>query len=236
MAEKRQLVISCEHGGNQIPAEYRGLFLHQQELLGSHRGYDAGALALAKSLACGLAAPLKTSETSRLLVDLNRSPGSRQLFSVLSRLADRDTREQILRHHYQPYRAAVAKLVNDFIAAGSQVVHLSVHSFTPELNGRSRNAAVGLLYDPTRTEEKLFCQNWQHRLKLRLPNLQIRRNYPYRGTTDGLAPYLRAGLSPLDYLGIELEVNQALLEEKHCFARFLSDGLGETLEELLPPD
>ena len=32
------LVITCEHGGNRIPAPYRDLFHAHQALLDSHRG------------------------------------------------------------------------------------------------------------------------------------------------------------------------------------------------------
>ena len=36
----------------------------------------------------------------------------------------------------------------------------------------------------------------------------MRRNYPYRGTSDGLTRYLRKRYADRDYCGIELEVNQ----------------------------
>ena len=72
-------VITCEHGGNRIPAPYRDLFHTHQALLDSHRGYDPGALIMARALATAFAAPLVTSTVSRLLVDLNRSVGHPRL-------------------------------------------------------------------------------------------------------------------------------------------------------------
>ena len=45
-----KLVISCEHGGNDIPKDFQKYFLNQQSLLESHRGYDAGTLDLFKKL------------------------------------------------------------------------------------------------------------------------------------------------------------------------------------------
>ena len=39
------LVITCEHGGNRIPAPYRTCFAAVRRLPDSHRGYDPGALA-----------------------------------------------------------------------------------------------------------------------------------------------------------------------------------------------
>src|SRR5689334_17093692 len=69
------ILITCEHGGNRIPPKYRALFRNARALLDSHRGYDAGALAMARDLAAALQAPLISSTVSRLLVDLNRSVG-----------------------------------------------------------------------------------------------------------------------------------------------------------------
>ena len=58
-------VITCEHGGNRIPAPYRDLFHARQTLLDSHRGYDPGALIMARVLATAFAAPLVASTVSR---------------------------------------------------------------------------------------------------------------------------------------------------------------------------
>ena len=73
------IVITCEHGGNRIPSPYRDLFHAHQALLDSHRGFDPGALIMAKALATAFAAPLVASTVSRLLVDLNRSVGHPRL-------------------------------------------------------------------------------------------------------------------------------------------------------------
>ena len=48
-------IITCEHGGNRIPAPYRRLFRGQRALLDSHRGYDPGSLVMAKALASACA-------------------------------------------------------------------------------------------------------------------------------------------------------------------------------------
>jgi predicted N-formylglutamate amidohydrolase len=44
-------IITCEHGGNRVPAPYRPLFRGQQALLDSHRGYDPGSLVMARARA-----------------------------------------------------------------------------------------------------------------------------------------------------------------------------------------
>lgn len=236
MAERRQLVVSCEHGGNYVPPPYQTLFRSQEELLNSHRGYDPGALPLARALAKGMAAPLKKSQTTRLLVDLNRSPGSHSLFSEISRELKKQQKNQLLAKQYRPYRTAVSETIYGLIANGIQVVHLSVHSFTPILRGNERNADLGLLYNPTFCEDKTFCQNWGHLLAEQLPELKIRYNYPYRGTSDGLVSSMRNNLEQKDYLGIELEINQRLLGKKKTFPRALESGLLVTLKEMFVLD
>src|ERR1700730_10144371 len=97
-------IITCEHGGNRIPAPYRRLFRGQRGLLDSHRAYDPGSLGMAKALARACQAPLVASMPRRLLIDLNRSIGHPQLFSAATRGAPAETRAQIARDHYRPYR------------------------------------------------------------------------------------------------------------------------------------
>ena len=88
------------------------------------------------------------------------------------------------------------------------MLHLSVHSFTPAIDGRVRNADVGLLYDPARTAERRVCQQLQRALQSAHPELRVRRNYPYRGTADGFTTYLRRLFPDKQYAGIEIEINQ----------------------------
>ncbi|WP_429885513.1 N-formylglutamate amidohydrolase [Geoalkalibacter halelectricus] len=206
-----QLILSCEHGGNQVPAAYRELLRDQGALLESHRGYDIGALELALDLARRLEVPLCAARVTRLLVDLNRSPHNRRaLFSEFSRTLSAREQETLLADHYRPYRARVETLVAERLEQGGCVVHLAVHSFTPVFNGVTRPCDLGLLYDPRRAREASFCRDWQQRLHALAPELRIRRNYPYRGRSDALVTWLRCRLPAQRYLGLELEINQAL--------------------------
>jgi len=202
------MVITCEHGGNRIPESYRYLFEGDQALLDSHRGFDPGALSMARELATAFAAPLVTSTVSRLLVDLNRSIGHPRLHSEAIRNAPTEMRQKILKQYYQPYRAQTERLVRQAIEDHDQVIHLSSHSFTPELDGKVRNADIGLLYDPSRPGESELSERWKAALKACAPDLRVRRNYPYAGKDDGLTAWFRQRLSPAAYVGIELEINQ----------------------------
>jgi len=208
MPEPTRLLISCEHGGNRVPADYRLLFAGKEELLTTHQGYDIGILSFARLLAREFAAPLHAATVTRLLVDLNRSRHSPTLFSPLTRTLPDADRASILNRHYDPYRQAVATTAARQQQGGGRVVHLSVHSFTPVLHGEERQVDVGLLYDPGRAEERLFCRLWQQQLRCRAGQLRVRRNAPYRGVSDSLVKALRARFAAESYLGIEIEINQ----------------------------
>jgi len=179
--------------------------------LDSHRGYDPGALVMARSLAGALKAPLVASTVSRLLIDLNRSIGHPQLFSAATRGVPAKLRARIVEQHYWPYRAEVERLVRQSVSRGRRVIHISSHSFTAELNGKVRRADVGLLYDPGRPGEAELCARWKASLAAFAPQLQVRRNYPYAGKADGLTSHLRLRFPRSAYVGIELEVNQRIV-------------------------
>jgi predicted N-formylglutamate amidohydrolase len=90
------LLVTSEHGGNDVPEEHRSLFRGRKALLDSHRGWDPGTLDLAERLASALGAPLVASSVTRLLVDLNRSPHNPRVFSEVTRPLPRAARLVLL--------------------------------------------------------------------------------------------------------------------------------------------
>lgn len=202
------LVLTCEHGGNRVPAAYRDFFDNCGPLLQSHRGFDPGALVMARALSRHFGAPLLSSTVSRLVVDLNRSIGHRTLHMEAIRRLPAAMRQEIIERYYQPYRTQAEGLIAQGIARRGRVIHLSCHSFTNNLDGVVRDADIGLLYDPARQGESALCANWKSVLKVSAPDLVVRRNFPYEGRNDGLTPALRRSFPSDVYLGIELELNQ----------------------------
>lgn len=213
------LVISCEHGGNRIPSPYRSLFTARAGLLATHRGYDRGALPLARRLARATDSALIAATVSRLLVDLNRSQGHTDLHHPVVRRLDPDARHDLLDRYYHPHRRHVEDTIRRLLANGRRVIHISVHTFTPRRRGVVRRADIGLLYDPHRRAEIEWCARWRETLTLVAPRWRIRMNYPYRGSDDGLTTTLRDIFDPRHYLGLELEVNQARLREPTAIRR-----------------
>jgi predicted N-formylglutamate amidohydrolase len=208
-----RVIVTCEHGGNSVPPAYANLFVDHAELLPTHRGWDPGAADLGREMAEALGAAFFVGSVTRLLIDLNRSIGHRQLHSEATRGLSRSERREIAKLHYHPHRDAVESAVDASIARGERVIHIASHSFTPELRGVVRQADVSWLYDPRRAGEQNFSTRWRDALRTLRPDLRLRRNYPYEGKSDGLATLLRKRYSADDYIGVELEVNQQFVFE-----------------------
>lgn len=206
-----QVVVSCEHASNRLPA---GVDLDPR-LRELHIAWDPGALHLARHLSRQFDAPLHQGRYSRLLVDLNRSPGNRMLIRRVSDghripfnsgLTARD-REDRLERYYRPYRDAVSGSVREAIVREGRCVHLCVHTYTPALAGNVRGNDIGLLHDPAWGIERQVCAEIRASVVAETAHV-VWFNRPYSGTADGILPALRRENSPEAYVGIEIEVNQ----------------------------
>lgn len=204
-----RVVVSCEHATARVPAAYAQELRVPKSVLASHRGWDPGAIELARELARDLAAPLFAARATRLLVDANRSLDNRACFSKWSERLPEQLRERAVREHWSRHRDAVRDAVQARLGEGP-VLHLSVHSFTPRFRGVERAIDVAALYDPSRAGERTFATAWLAALHAERPGLRLRRNAPYRGIADGLTTTLRKSFGP-DYSGIELEISQRLV-------------------------
>ena len=166
---------------------------------------------MARGIARQLGSPLIYSTISRLLVDINRSPRNPGLHTEVIQRLPVKSRNEIIERHYSPIRARAEAVIDHAVAKGERVIHISSHSFTPVLDGVVRRADIGLLYDPARIGEVALCSEWQACLKNREPSLRVRRNYPYTGKSDGFTAFLRHRFPAIEYIGIELEINQGII-------------------------
>ena len=221
-------VVTCEHGGNEVPAAYKSRFdsSHAKAVLKSHRGFDVGALDAAKIFATALETKLIASKTTRLLVDLNRSLGNTDLFSEFTRDLSTRQKASLLDHWYFPYRKQVEQRLRRQVNASGNVVHLSIHTFTPRFKGSWRPIDVGLLFDPARSQEVAFCDAWQSEMSKYHRPIRVLHNEPYRGIDDGFTTALRRKLPKNSYLGIEVEIN-------HRFAKRSVETQSKITEALL---
>lgn len=232
MAASDLLLLSCEHAGNQVPPKYANWFSDAGEVLNSHRGYDIGAHQVALDMASRLAAPIFFSTTTRLLIDLNRSLDSNALFSEFVSAMALEERRLVIERFYTPYRKNITRVIACAIQSGHRVVHVGIHSFTDQLNGDDRAFDLSLLFDEARPEEAAFCRHWQQAMQRESPDYRYRLNQPYRGCDDGLTTTLRHTFRPNDYLGLEIEIRQGMLDNANVqqqVAELLGVGLRDAM-------
>lgn len=147
MSGRMPLLLICEHAGKEVPPPWRNLDL-PPAFLDTHFGWDIGAGALTELLAERLAAPAVLATYSRLFLDINRSPGDWDCLrpdlggipvpgNRAATAEDRALREAIAR---VPFDSAV----EHFLMERPAVV--SVHSFTPVMNGKDRPTEIGVLW------------------------------------------------------------------------------------------
>lgn len=150
----RPALIVCDHASNRVPADLAGLGL-ASDLLLRHIAWDIGAAELSRRLADLLDVPAVLSGASRLVIDCNRRlddpssipaasdgiaiPGNRNLSGA--------ARAARAARWFEPYHAETLARLDAWRARGRVVPVISVHSFTPVMNGFERPWHVGLLYD-----------------------------------------------------------------------------------------
>jgi len=160
-------VLVCDHASNRVPRRLGTLGLEPVQLA-DHIGWDPGAAEVARRLSTHLDAPLVLSGYSRLVIDCNRPlcnaesiaeqsagvpvPGNRGL----------GPRERALRIEalFQPYHHAIASLLDSRSDRPSLL--LSIHSFTPVLNGRPRPWTIGVSFGHDRRLAALMLRALVH--------------------------------------------------------------------------
>jgi predicted N-formylglutamate amidohydrolase len=153
-AGRAPVLVVCDHASNLIPVALESLGL-SEEARNRHIAWDIGAASLSRELASRLDAPLVLCGYSRLVVDCNRHPEDPTAFreesdgqvvpgNVGLSAAER---EQRLEGIFRPYHDQVEHRLGLMRARGIVPALISVHSFTPRLEGQTRPWHVGILWD-----------------------------------------------------------------------------------------
>ncbi len=175
-------LLVCDHASRRIPAALGTMGLDPFALR-CHLALDIGAGALTQRLAQTLSATAVLCQYSRLVVDCNRLlmdpsaylefgdgivvPGNRNLHPQ-----DKQVRADEI---YWPYHEAVESQVERLGAQGRPPIFVSVHSFTPVLNGECRIWEMGVLWDTDRVTAEIFVHD------LREAGYHVGDNEPYSG-------------------------------------------------------
>lgn len=209
--------MSCEHATSAVPAAWNPGVC--DDILQSQASWDPGALDIARALAAQLDAPLLAGTYSRMFVDLNRAMDHADVVPRHSYGADvpgnvgldaAAIKARVAEHH-TPYWTAVAEAVDASLHRGRACVHLSSHSFCPQLDPTQRDFDIGVLFDPAYEFEAEVATMLL--TELAAAGLTVRPNAPYTGSGPALVTSLRAARTAYRYAGIEIETSHALVRQ-----------------------
>lgn len=225
------ILLVCDHAERRFPRALGTLGLDPFARR-CHLAIDIGAGSLTEKVASELGVTAVLCQYSRLIVDCNRQlmdPGAFLQFGdgiVIPGNCNLHQDEKDLRANniYWPYHAAIDAQIKRLSAAGRQPVFVSIHSFTPVLNGESRSWEMGVLWDTDRVSAEIFVHD------LRDAGYLVGDNEPYSGkapqdfTVDQHAESI--GLS---HVGIE--IRQDLIDNDTGVEK-IAAVLGATISSL----
>lgn len=162
------VLLVCDHASCRFPQALGDMGLDPFARR-CHLAIDIGAGKLTEKLAKSLGVTAVIAQYSRLVVDCNRQlmdpgafleygdgilvPGNRNLSQ-----ADKDSRAEAI---YWPYHNAIDSQIERLRAAGPKPAFISVHSFTPVLNGISREIQMGVLWDKDARLSDIFIEEFR---------------------------------------------------------------------------
>ena len=205
------LLLLGDHAGRAIPGSLKGLGV-PAGAMDLHIAWDIGTAGLGERLATALDACFIRQAYSRLVIDCNRRPetaGAMPAISdgvVIPGNADLDPEARSARREaiYEPYQARIAQELDARAQRGQPTLLVSLHSFTPRMDGIDRPWRFGVLH----RGDSPFSHRVLALLQAELAEL-VGDNRPYAmDEIDNTIP-LHADPRRLDYL--ELEVRQDLI-------------------------
>jgi predicted N-formylglutamate amidohydrolase len=209
------ILLICDHASCRFPASLGDLGLDPFARR-CHLAIDIGAGSLTEQLARSLGVTAVLAQYSRLVVDCNRQlmdpgafleygdgilvPGNRNLHQ-----AEKDQRAEAI---YWPYHRAIDEQIKRLRAVGPLPAFISVHSFTPVLNGEVRPWQVGILWDKDQSLSEIFVEEF------RAAGYLTGDNEPY----SGKAPQdftIDTHAEPLGMPHVGIEIRQDLIDDIH---------------------
>ena len=178
----RPLLLVCDHASCRFPDRLGDMGLDPFARR-CHLAIDIGAGSLTEKLAELTGATAVLAQYSRLVVDCNRQlmdpgafleygdgilvPGNRNLHQD-----EKDRRAEAI---YWPYHRAIDEQLRRLRVAGMTPTFVSIHSFTPVLNGEARPWQIGVLWDKDRATAEAFIEGY------RAAGYETGDNEPYSG-------------------------------------------------------
>ena len=207
------ILLVCDHASCRFPQALGDMGLDPFARR-CHLAIDIGAGKLTESLAKSLGVTAVIGQYSRLVVDCNRQlmdpgafleygdgilvPGNRNLMQ-----GDKDARANAI---YWPYHKAIEEQIKRLKVVGPKPLFVSVHSFTPVLNGISREVQTGVLWDTDPVVAEIFIEGFREAGFLTGDNEPYSGKAPQDFTIDHHA-------EEIDLPHVGIEVRQDLIDD-----------------------
>lgn len=175
-------VIVCDHASNLVPKALKNLGLSNANLK-KHIAWDPGTADIGRALSQQLDAAVVLASYSRLVVDLNRGHDQPECMRETSDHVEVPGNLQLTQAHknlrlaefFWPYHKAVDTQLQRFLDRGVAPILVSIHSFTPRMDGFNRPWHIGVLWN----HEEGIAMRLVDNLRRNNPELRIGENEPY---------------------------------------------------------
>jgi predicted N-formylglutamate amidohydrolase len=228
------MLVVCDHASPVIPLAHGNLGLSETDRL-SHVAWDIGAAQVAHGLSRRLRCPAVLAGVSRLVIDCNRRPGDPSSIPAVScgvavpgnHSLDEDEAADRAERWFWPYHRQISAQLTRLRRFGAAPAVVSVHSFTPVMNGCLRPWHVGVLWnrDPRMAVPLLKALGRQS-------GLVVGDNQPYSGREINHTLDTHAGAAGLPHLSFE--IRQDLIADAagaESWAALLAEVLAPVMAE-----
>jgi predicted N-formylglutamate amidohydrolase len=227
------VLLVCDHAGRTIPRKLGDLGLSQQELA-THVAWDLGIEALGRLLSARLDAFLIQHRYSRLVIDVNRPPGSAESIVTLSERTrvpgneglSRAQAEQRREELFEPYHRRIREELDRRARDARPSVLVALHSFTPCYMGVTRRWHAGVLYGRDARLGRALLEELRSDV-----SLVVGDNEPYAVSDETDFTIIAHG-ERRNIPHVELEIRQDLLADEAGRERW-SEQLAAILERSL---
>ena len=178
----KPILLVCDHASRRFPKSL-GTMGIDPVARRCHLAIDIGAGNLTQSIAENIGVTAVLCQYSRLIIDCNRQlmdPGAFLEFGdgvVIVGNRNLHANEKKLREEeiYWPYHGAIDAQIKRLHVPELAPAFVSIHSFTPVLNGESHVFEMGVLWDTDRVTAEMFINDF------RKAGYHVGDNEPYSG-------------------------------------------------------
>jgi len=203
------ILLVCDHASNRFPRSLGTMGLNYLERV-SHIALDIGANMVAESIAKQLGSTAVLCQYSRLIVDCNRELSDNSAFLENSdginipgnQNLQNNEKEKRATEIYWPYHNEIKGQIARLNKYGINPIVISIHSFTPVMNGNDREWDMGILWDKDPETAQIFLT------RLYTAGYLVGNNKPYSGKDpEDFTIDFHAESAGLPHVGIEISQN-----------------------------